>query len=85
MASIKRSNTATLYPSSLYDDDIEAALKTNLLTENEKETADADAGAEYDSDDEDDNKHMSLAMKINNCYSFAIRLLWVLITVLTTW
>jgi hypothetical protein len=24
-------------------------------------------------------------MKINNCYSFAIRLLWVLITVLTTW
>ena len=29
-------------------------MKTNLLTENEKETADADAGAEYDSDDEDD-------------------------------
>eukprot|EP00970_Alexandrium_tamarense_P014653 scaffold4231_cov131-Alexandrium_tamarense.AAC.1 len=85
MSSIKRSNAATLYPSSLYDDDIEAALKTNLLTENEKETADADAGAEYDSDDEDDNKHMSLAMKINNCYSFAVRLLWVLITVLTTW
>ena len=54
MSSIKRSNAATLYPSSLYDDDIEAALKTNLLTENEKETADADAGAEYDSDDEDD-------------------------------
>ena len=54
MSSIKRSNAATLYPSSLYDDDIEAALKTNLLTENEKEAADADAGTEYDSDDEDD-------------------------------
>eukprot|EP01082_Thalassiosira_pseudonana_P008969 g7840.t1 g7840 contig26:391708-392359(+) len=83
MTSIKRSNAVTLHPSSLYDDDIEAALKTNLLTENEKEAADADAGAgaEYDSDDEDDDKHMSLAMRINNCYSFAVRLLWVL----TTW
>eukprot|EP00970_Alexandrium_tamarense_P006299 scaffold1066_cov289-Alexandrium_tamarense.AAC.1 len=80
MTSIKRSNAATLYPSSLYDDDIEAALKTNLLTENEKDIS--CAGAEYDSDDdEEDNKHISLAMKINNCYSFAIRLLWVL----TTW
>mmetsp|Transcript_14619 Transcript_14619/g.31493 ORF Transcript_14619/g.31493 Transcript_14619/m.31493 type:complete len:91 (+) Transcript_14619:34-306(+) len=74
MSSIKRSNAATLHPSSLCDDDIEAALKRNLLTENEKETA--YAGAEYDSDDDEDyNKHMSLAMKINNCYSFAIRLL----------
>jgi hypothetical protein len=110
MSSIRRSNAATLYPSSLCDDDIEAALKKKLLAENEKEAADADAGAEYDSDDDEDdvsisiqchvpvsmlqysahdlsfncslqNKHMSLAMKINNCYSFAIRLLWVL----TTW
>eukprot|EP00970_Alexandrium_tamarense_P017074 scaffold8190_cov141-Alexandrium_tamarense.AAC.1 len=81
MSSIKRSNAVTLHPSSLCDDDIEAALKTNLLTENEKETAYADAGAEYDSDDdEEDNKHMSLAMRINNCYSFAERLLWVLLT-----
>jgi hypothetical protein len=56
MSSIKRSNAVTLHPSSLCGDDIEAALKRNLLTENEKETADADAGAgaEYDSDDEDD-------------------------------
>eukprot|EP00970_Alexandrium_tamarense_P016048 scaffold5965_cov170-Alexandrium_tamarense.AAC.1 len=108
MTSIKRSNAATLYPSSLCDDDIEAALKTNLLTENEKDIS--CAGAEYDSDDDEEdvsisiqchvlvsmlqysahdlsfncslqNKHMSLAMRINNCYSFAIRLLWVL----TTW
>eukprot|EP00970_Alexandrium_tamarense_P017075 scaffold8191_cov297-Alexandrium_tamarense.AAC.1 len=55
MSSIKRSNAVTLYPSSLYDDDIEAALKTNLLTENEKETAYADAGAEYDSDDDEED------------------------------
>jgi hypothetical protein len=41
MTSIKRSNAVTLHPSSLCDDDIEAALKTNLLAKNEKEAADA--------------------------------------------
>eukprot|EP01082_Thalassiosira_pseudonana_P008692 g7846.t1 g7846 contig26:402731-403373(+) len=80
MTSIKRSNAVTLHPSSLCDDDIEAALKTNLLAKNEKDISGADA--ENDSDDEEeDNKHMSLAMRINNCYSFAVQLLWVL----TTW
>jgi hypothetical protein len=65
MTSIKRSNAATLYPSSLYDDDIEAALKRNLLTENEKETAYADAGAEYDSDynDDDDEEDVSKSIQ----------------------
>jgi hypothetical protein len=59
MTSIRRSNAATLYPSSLCDDDIEAALKTNLLAENEKETV--DAGAEYDSDvDEEDDVSISI-------------------------
>jgi hypothetical protein len=47
-----------MYPSSLCDDDIEAALKTNLLTENEKETA--YAGAEYDSDDDEDDVSISI-------------------------
>jgi hypothetical protein len=54
MTSIKRSNAVTLYPSSFCDDDIEAALKTNLLTENEKDISCADA--EYDSDDDDDDE-----------------------------
>ena len=58
MASIKRSNAATLYPSSLYDDDIEAALKTNLLTENEKDIS--CAGAEYDSDDDEEDVSISI-------------------------
>ena len=52
MTSTKRSNAATLYPSSLCDDDIEAALKRNLLAENEKDVS--CAGAEYDSDDDDE-------------------------------
>ena len=60
MTSIKRSIAATLYPSSLCDDDIEAALKTNLLAENEKEAADADAGAEYDSDDDEEDVSISI-------------------------
>jgi hypothetical protein len=58
MTSTKRSNAATLYPSSLYDDDIEAALKTNLLTENEKDIT--CAGAEYDSDDDEDDVSISI-------------------------
>ena len=54
MTSINRS--ATMYPSSLYDDDIEAALKINLLAMNEKDDADVDPG--YDSDDEEVSKYI---------------------------
>jgi hypothetical protein len=45
-----------MYPSSLYDDDIEAALKINLLAMNEKDDADVDPG--YDSDDEEVSKYI---------------------------
>eukprot|EP00970_Alexandrium_tamarense_P015965 scaffold5857_cov274-Alexandrium_tamarense.AAC.4 len=54
MSSINRS--ATMYPSSLHDDDIEAALKINLLAMNEKVDADVDPG--YDSDDEEVSKYI---------------------------
>jgi hypothetical protein len=58
MTSIKRSNAVTLHPSSLCDDDIEAALKTNLLAKNEKDISGADA--EYDSDDEEEDVSISI-------------------------